>query len=59
MQEVRREGGDNKPAGEYISFYGKGKENLEFDTVFLVHKRIISAVKRVELFSDRMWYIIL
>jgi hypothetical protein len=32
-------------------------ENQELDTGFLVHKRIISAVKKVEFVSDRMSYI--
>jgi hypothetical protein len=39
--------------------YGKVNENQESDTDFFVHKRIISAVKRVEYVSDRMSYIIL
>jgi hypothetical protein len=34
-------------------------ENHELCTVFFVHKRIISAVKRVELVSDKMSFIIL
>jgi hypothetical protein len=37
---------------------GIGNENHELDTGSSVHRRIISAVKRVEYVSDRMSYII-
>jgi hypothetical protein len=59
VQEVRWEGGDTEPVGEYTFFYGKGNEIRELGTCFFVHKRIISAVKRIECVSDRMSYIIL
>jgi hypothetical protein len=48
VQEVRWEGGGTEPVREYTFFYGKENENHELGTVFFVHKKIISAVKRVE-----------
>jgi hypothetical protein len=48
VQEVRWDGGGSEPVGEYRFFYGKGNENHELGTGFLIHKIIISAVKRVK-----------
>jgi hypothetical protein len=59
IKEVRWDGGGTEPAGVYTFFYGKGNENYELGTDLFIHKRIVSAVKRVEFVSDRMSYIIL
>jgi hypothetical protein len=59
MQEVRWDDNGTAPAGKYTFSYGKGNEGPELGTKFFVHKRIISAVKRVEIVSDMMSYIIL
>jgi hypothetical protein len=59
VQEVRWDTGGAETTGEYTFFYGKGNEKPELGTGFFVHKRIVSAVNRVEFASDRMSYIIL
>jgi hypothetical protein len=56
--EVRLDGGGTEPGDEYTFFYGRGYKNHELGTCSFVLKRIISAVKRVEILSDRMSYII-
>jgi hypothetical protein len=42
-----------------VHIYGEGGEDHQLGTGFFVHKRILSAVTRVEFISDRMSYIIL
>jgi hypothetical protein len=59
VQEVRWDVGGTERAGEYTFFYRKGNENHELGTGFFVHKRIVSAVKKVEFVSDRISHIIL
>jgi hypothetical protein len=56
--QVRWEGVGTEPAEEYTFFYGKVNENHEVGTGFIVHKRIISAVMRVEFVSDRIYTIV-
>jgi hypothetical protein len=48
VQEIRWEGGGTEFAGEYTFFYRKRNENNELGTVFIIHERIISVVKRTE-----------
>jgi hypothetical protein len=43
---------------KYTFFYGEGIDNHELDIHFFVHKRSISAVKRVEFVNNRLSYII-
>jgi hypothetical protein len=42
-----------------IHFYRKGNNNNKLGTGVYLHKRIISAVKRVEFVNDRMLFIVL
>jgi hypothetical protein len=59
VQEVRWDKGGAEPAGDYTFFCGNGNADHHLGTGFFVHKRSISAVKRVEVVSDSVSYIIL
>jgi hypothetical protein len=59
VKEVRWEKGGTERAEDYTFFYRQGNEDHQLGTGFFVHKRIVSAVRRVEFISDRMSYFIL
>jgi hypothetical protein len=46
-QEVRWNKDGTGPAGDYTFSYGNGNADHHLETRFFIHKRIISAVKRV------------
>jgi hypothetical protein len=44
-------------AGDFFFSYGRGDENHQLGTGFLLHHRIVSAIKKEEFVSDRVSYI--
>ena len=59
MQEVSWEKGSTVRSGDYNFFREKENENHHLWTGKFVHQRILSAVKRAEIVSHRMSYIVL
>jgi hypothetical protein len=59
VQEVRWEKAGTERAEDYTFLFGKSNEDHRLWIRFFVHKKIISAVRRVEFVSDRVSYIIL
>jgi hypothetical protein len=49
----------DKSRGLYIFFYGKEAKIMNWNRIFFLHHRIVSAVKKVGFVSDRISYIVL
>ena len=58
VQEVRWDKVGRVRAGDYNFFYGKRNENHQLGTGFFVHRRLVSAVKRTEFVSDRLYIVL-
>jgi endonuclease/exonuclease/phosphatase family metal-dependent hydrolase len=59
VQEVRWNKEGTVRAGEYTFSMAKGRKIVNWEQVFFVHQRIVSAINRVEFVSDRMSYMVL
>ena len=56
QQAVRLVGNGVSQIGEYMLYNGKVNNNHQQGTGFFAHKRIKSAVKKVQFISDRLSY---
>jgi hypothetical protein len=59
VQGVRWEKGGTERTEDYTFFCGQGNGDHQLETGSFIHKRIASAVRRVEFIGDRLSYIIL
>jgi len=59
VEEVSWDKGGTVRAGDYNFFSMEKKKNYQFGTTFFVHHRTVSAVKRVEIATDMMLYMVL
>jgi exonuclease III len=59
VQKVRWDKGVTVRAGDCNFFYGNGNKNHALGAGFLIHHRIITAVKRVDFVSDWTSYTVL
>jgi hypothetical protein len=59
VKEVRWDKEGTVKAEDYSFFYGKGNENFQLGPGVFVHHIDVSAVKRVELVSNSVSYIVL
>ena len=60
MQEVRWDKEGTVRPGDYNFSTGKETRIINWEQVFFfVHRRLVSAVKRMEFVSDRLSYIVL
>jgi hypothetical protein len=54
VEEVRWEKGGTEWTEDYTFFYKEGNEDHQLGTDFFIHKRNISAVRRLEFINGRM-----
>ena len=54
VHEVRREGSGSLESGNYTLFYWESNANHQLRTRCFVHRRIRSAVKKMEFITDRV-----
>jgi len=59
VQEIEWDKGGTLRPGDYTFFYGRGNKRHQLVTGFFLYHRILLAVKRAEIVSARVSYIVL